>query len=129
MLMLDLAHPVTVTDGFLRILHTIIGSLLALLSGYLFFPMWESRRLPAHIAEALRAEAAFLGESVGTGMPVRANDDTDQNPSTDNIGPAVWWSWVKSDRAHNHIVHRPAAPVKESASLFFAPRGACSSRP
>jgi len=60
MLMLDLARPVTVTDSFLRILHTIIGSLLALLSGYLLFPMWERHRLPLHIAEALQAEAAFL---------------------------------------------------------------------
>ena len=30
-------------------------------------------------------------ESVGTGIPAHANDDTGQNPSTDNIGPAVWW--------------------------------------
>jgi uncharacterized membrane protein YccC len=60
MLMLDLSRPVTVVDSFLRILHTIIGSALALLSGYVFFPMWESRRLPLHIADALNAEAAFL---------------------------------------------------------------------
>jgi uncharacterized membrane protein YccC len=60
LLMLDIAHPITVTDSFLRVLHTIIGSLLALLSGYLLFPLWESRRLPLEIAEALRAEAAFL---------------------------------------------------------------------
>jgi uncharacterized membrane protein YccC len=60
LLMLDIAHPITVTDSFLRVLHTIIGSILALLSGYLLFPLWESRRLPLHIAEALRAEAAFL---------------------------------------------------------------------
>jgi uncharacterized membrane protein YccC len=44
----------------LRVLHTIIGSVLALLSGYVLFPLWESIRLPLHIAEALRAEAAFL---------------------------------------------------------------------
>jgi uncharacterized membrane protein YccC len=60
LLMLDIAHPITVGDSFLRVLHTIIGSVLALLSGYLLFPMWESRRLPLDIAEALRAEAAFL---------------------------------------------------------------------
>jgi uncharacterized membrane protein YccC len=60
LLMLDIAHPITVTDSFLRVLHTIIGSVLALLSGYLLFPLWESRRLPLEIAEALRAEAAFL---------------------------------------------------------------------
>ena len=60
LLMLDIAHPITVTDSFLRVLHTIIGSVLALLSGYLLFPMWESRRLPLQIAEALRAEAVFL---------------------------------------------------------------------
>src|SRR3984893_2260087 len=37
MLMLDIAHPISVTDSFLRILHTITGSFLALLSGYLLF--------------------------------------------------------------------------------------------
>jgi uncharacterized membrane protein YccC len=60
LLMLDIAHPITVTDSFLRVLHTIIGSVLALLSGYLLFPLWESRRLPLHIAEALRTEAALV---------------------------------------------------------------------
>jgi len=60
LLMLDIAHPITVTDSFLRVLHTIIGSVLALLSGYLLFPTWESSRLPVHIAQALRAEATFL---------------------------------------------------------------------
>jgi uncharacterized membrane protein YccC len=60
LLMLDIAHPITVTDGFLRVIHTIIGSVLALLSGYLLFPLWERLRLPVHIAAALRAEAAFL---------------------------------------------------------------------
>jgi len=67
MLMLDIAHPITVTDGFLRILHTIIGSFIALLSGYLLFPMRESGRLPLHIAEAFRTEATFLralGEAI-----------------------------------------------------------------
>ncbi len=58
--MLDIAHPITVTDSFLRVAYTIVGSIVALLSGYLLFPLWESRRLPLHIAEALRAEAAFL---------------------------------------------------------------------
>jgi uncharacterized membrane protein YccC len=67
LLMLDIAHPITVTDSFLRVLHTIIGSVLALLSGYLLFPLWESRRFPLDIAEALRSEAAFvraLGEAM-----------------------------------------------------------------
>jgi uncharacterized membrane protein YccC len=61
LVMLDIAHPITAGDSFLRVLYTIIGSVVALLSGYLLFPLWESRRLPAHIAEALRAEAVFLG--------------------------------------------------------------------
>jgi uncharacterized membrane protein YccC len=61
LVMLDIAHPITVSDSFLRVLYTIIGSVVALLSGYLLFPLWESRRLPVHIAEALRAEAIFLG--------------------------------------------------------------------
>jgi len=59
MLMLDIAHPISVTEIFLRILHTIIGSFLAILGGYLLFPTWESRRLPRHIGEAPRTEAVF----------------------------------------------------------------------
>jgi uncharacterized membrane protein YccC len=60
MLMLDLVHPGTVTDSFLRIFHTMIGSLLALVCGYLLFPALEVRQFPVHIAAAFRAEAAFL---------------------------------------------------------------------
>jgi uncharacterized membrane protein YccC len=60
MVMLDVAHPITVSDSLFRILYTIIGSFTALVSGYLLFPTWESRRLPVHIAEALKSEAAFV---------------------------------------------------------------------
>jgi len=60
MLMLDLAHPGTATDSFLRIFHTMIGSLLALLCGYLLFPALEISRFPVQVAAAFRAEAAFL---------------------------------------------------------------------
>ncbi len=60
LLMLDIAHPIKPADSFLRVLHTIIGSILALLAGYLLFPTWESRRLPIRIAEALMAEALLL---------------------------------------------------------------------
>jgi uncharacterized membrane protein YccC len=60
MVMLDLVRPTTVTDGLLRILHTLIGSGLALLCGYFLFPVLERRRLPLQLAETLRSEAAFL---------------------------------------------------------------------
>lgn len=60
MLLLDLVHPGTVADSFLRIFHTMIGSALALLCGYLLFPALEVRRFPVHIATAFRREAAFL---------------------------------------------------------------------
>jgi uncharacterized membrane protein YccC len=60
MVMLDLAHPITVSDSLFRILYTVIGSTVALVSGYALFPTWESHRLPFHIAEALRSEVAFI---------------------------------------------------------------------
>jgi len=60
MVMLDVAHPITTADGLFRILYTVIGSIVALASGYLLFPTWESRRLPFHIAGALRSEVAFI---------------------------------------------------------------------
>jgi uncharacterized membrane protein YccC len=60
MVMLDVAHPITTADSLFRILYTVIGSIVALASGYLLFPTWESHRLPFHIAEALRSEVAFI---------------------------------------------------------------------
>jgi uncharacterized membrane protein YccC len=60
MVMLDLAHPGTVTDSFLRIIHTIIGGALAIVCGYLLFPVWERSKLPGQLAEAYRATALFL---------------------------------------------------------------------
>ena len=60
MVMLDVAHPITTADSLFRILYTVIGSIVALASGYLLFPTWESRRLPFHIAGALRSEVAFI---------------------------------------------------------------------
>jgi uncharacterized membrane protein YccC len=60
MVMLDLAHPGTVTDSFLRILHTIIGGLLAIVAGYLLFPLWERSKLPSQLAEAYLTTSQFL---------------------------------------------------------------------
>jgi uncharacterized membrane protein YccC len=59
MVMLDVAHPITVSDSLFRILYTVIGSFVALVAGFLLFPTWESSRLPVHIAEALKSEVAF----------------------------------------------------------------------
>src|SRR5260221_6924460 len=60
MMMLDLAHPGTVIDSFLRIVHTIIGGALAIVCGYVLFPVWERSKLPAQLAEAYRTTAWFL---------------------------------------------------------------------
>src|SRR5258707_3417420 len=60
MVMLDLAHPGTVIDSFLRIVHTIIGGALAIVCGYVLFPVWERSKLPAQLAEAYRTTAWFL---------------------------------------------------------------------
>jgi uncharacterized membrane protein YccC len=60
MVMLDLAHPGTVSDSFLRIVHTIIGGALAIVCGYVLFPVWERSKLPAQLAEAYRTTALFL---------------------------------------------------------------------
>ena len=67
MVMLDLAHPGTVTDSFLRIVHTIIGGALAIICGYLLFPVWERNKLPGQLADAYRSTALFLRAIFGLG--------------------------------------------------------------
>jgi uncharacterized membrane protein YccC len=70
MVMLDVAHPITTSDSLFRILYTVIGSVVALVSGYLLFPTWESHRLPFHIAKALRSEVDFI-RALGDGIQRR----------------------------------------------------------
>ena len=60
LLMLDIAHPITVIDSLSRVLNTILGSAVALLAGYVLFPTSERRGLPLRTAEALEAEAALI---------------------------------------------------------------------
>jgi uncharacterized membrane protein YccC len=44
----------------MRILHTIIGGVLAIVAGYLFFPLWERSKLPVQLAEAYQTTSLFL---------------------------------------------------------------------
>jgi uncharacterized membrane protein YccC len=60
LLMLDIAHPITVIDSLSRVLNTILGSGVALLAGYFLFPTSERRSLPIRIAQALEAEASLI---------------------------------------------------------------------
>jgi uncharacterized membrane protein YccC len=60
MVMLDLAHPGTAIDSFLRLAHTIIGGALAIVCGYLLFPVWERSKLPGQLADAYRTTTLFL---------------------------------------------------------------------
>jgi uncharacterized membrane protein YccC len=60
LLMLDIAHPITVIDSLSRVLNTILGSAVALLAGYILFPTSERRGLPIRLAEALEAEAILI---------------------------------------------------------------------
>jgi uncharacterized membrane protein YccC len=41
-------------------LHTIIGGVLAIVAGYLLFPLWERSKLPSQLAEAYRTTSQFL---------------------------------------------------------------------
>jgi uncharacterized membrane protein YccC len=66
MVMLDLARPGTPFDSFLRLIHTIIGSVLAIVCGYLLFPLWERKRLPGELAIAFRENALLIRALFGS---------------------------------------------------------------
>jgi len=67
--------PVTLSLTVQRVGLTMAGCLLALLAALSFWPMWERERFPPLMAEALRANRAFLGrlceglEGLGGGTP------------------------------------------------------------
>jgi uncharacterized membrane protein YccC len=60
MVMLDVGHTANWGTSFLRVLHTFIGGILAVVGGYLLFPIWEKQKLPGELTAVLKANADFL---------------------------------------------------------------------
>jgi uncharacterized membrane protein YccC len=60
MVMLDVGSSANWETSLLRVLHTFVGGILAVLAGYLLFPVWEKDKLPAQIADAAKRSADFL---------------------------------------------------------------------
>jgi uncharacterized membrane protein YccC len=60
MVMLDVGHTATWETSFLRVFHTFVGGILAVVGGYLLFPIWEKQKLPGELAAAIKANADFL---------------------------------------------------------------------
>src|ERR1700730_12350270 len=60
MVMLDVGHTATWETSFLRVIHTFVGGILAVVGGYLLFPVWEKQKLPGELAAAIKANADFL---------------------------------------------------------------------
>jgi len=60
MVMLDVGHTANWETSFLRVLHTFIGGILAVVGGYLLFPIWERQKLPGELVAVLKANADFL---------------------------------------------------------------------
>jgi uncharacterized membrane protein YccC len=60
MVMLDVGHTANWETSFLRVGHTFVGGILAVVGGYLFFPVWEKQKLPGELAAAIKANADFL---------------------------------------------------------------------
>ena len=60
MVMLDVGHTANWATSFLRVLHTFVGGILAVVGGYLLFPVWEKHKLPGELAAAIKANADFL---------------------------------------------------------------------
>ncbi|HUN51834.1 MAG TPA: FUSC family protein [Candidatus Sulfotelmatobacter sp.] len=65
MLLLGLADPDPWIDLRDRIVDTVSGAIVALVTAYLLWPQWEHERLLPRVAEALRANAAFLQAALG----------------------------------------------------------------
>jgi uncharacterized membrane protein YccC len=52
--------------AMLRVLETLIGGSLALLGGFVLFPMWERRKLPVQLSKTLRANRDYFQSIIGT---------------------------------------------------------------
>jgi len=77
MVMLDVGHTANWETSFLRVIHTFVGGILAVVGGYLLFPIWEKQKLPGELAAILKANADFLRAILA------------QSPAGDN-GETAW---------------------------------------
>jgi uncharacterized membrane protein YccC len=61
-LVVDLGHPAPMTLQYaeIRVFNTILGSMLALLGGLIFWPNWEIGRLPQELAKVIEANTAYV---------------------------------------------------------------------
>jgi uncharacterized membrane protein YccC len=59
---MEASGPVTMTLTLQRLGFTLAGCLMALLAALTFWPVWERDRLPPLLAQALRANGAFLDQ-------------------------------------------------------------------
>jgi hypothetical protein len=60
MVMLDVGHTANWETSLLRVLHTFLGGILAVVGGYLLFPIWEKQKLPGALAAVIKTNADFL---------------------------------------------------------------------
>jgi uncharacterized membrane protein YccC len=65
MVMLDVGHTANWETSFLRVLHTSIGGILAVVGGYFLFPVWEKQKLPGELAAVIKTNAEFLRAILG----------------------------------------------------------------
>jgi uncharacterized membrane protein YccC len=79
--------------AMLRVLETLIGGSLALLGGFVFFPMWERRKLPVQLSKTLRANRDYFRSVIGSilkrTVDIKALDGARRTAALENSNSAA----------------------------------------
>jgi uncharacterized membrane protein YccC len=59
-LLVDLSHPGDWQVSLLRIFNTVIGGVLALIAGFVVWPLWTREQLPEQLAKSIAANRRFF---------------------------------------------------------------------
>jgi uncharacterized membrane protein YgaE (UPF0421/DUF939 family) len=123
MVMLDVGEPGNWEMSFQRVFHTLLGGALAVLGGYLLFPVWERDKLPTQIAAAIKANAEFLHAIV-----TRRTEEKDQERILRRrqrkaglalANAATISQRVLSEPARSHVdVASPLAAINDLRDIF-----------
>lgn len=128
----DIADPGDWHAAVGRIVMTIIGTAAAVVGYFVFFPDWDARRLPGHIARATTETAGYLDAVLRhvaeTSAESRADLDTARRVATTSVRTAEE-SLARSDREPGRADVSSAAAIVDDVTTIVDRLAVLSSLP
>lgn len=111
--MYALIHPNILTVIKFRVFDTLIGSLLAYIGNYFFWPAWESKNIKVFFANTIEGFRSFLKE-INTLYHLKGNASTEYGLARKEVFIQV----ANLNGAYQRLIQEPKSKQKNSAIIY-----------